>query len=284
MATPKLPSLPARMRASELINGSDADFVINAYLALQRHWPDAGGYAHYLYFLSQHPHDRLAVLREIAASESAQHCGTELEMDLPDQYLYVPLLDSGQTPRDTAATLRITKAIAEVDALRQSIASLTLEGLSGALETVVQTQQATLSALESRLNEVQDAVQALQPKPGAAAAQPADPADDAQQAAPAVGDSAWMQAELSRMAQRIAQLERVDTAPDQGGKLPAEAGLHDELTALRAEVRQLRHATALDVKRQVADYFKALSGVSPTRPHAVNDANLQPPVPAFRHA
>jgi hypothetical protein len=78
MSTEILPSLPRSYKVSELLCGDNAGFIINAYLALQRQWPDQGGYQHYLYVLSTYPDRRADVLHEIAASPVAQRCGSEL--------------------------------------------------------------------------------------------------------------------------------------------------------------------------------------------------------------
>ena len=66
MTDAHLPTAPQTVRASELLEGDDEGFVINAYLALQRQWPDPGGFGHYHWLLSQRPQARLEVLREIA--------------------------------------------------------------------------------------------------------------------------------------------------------------------------------------------------------------------------
>jgi hypothetical protein len=85
-----LPTLPQTVRASELLEGDDEGFVINAYLALQRQWPDAGGFAHYHWLLSQRPQARLEVLREIARSASAQRTGVVFEDDFPPDQTVAP--------------------------------------------------------------------------------------------------------------------------------------------------------------------------------------------------
>lgn len=81
MSTEILPSLPRSYKVSELLCGDNAGFIINAYLALQRQWPDQGGYQHYLYVLSTYPDRRADVLHEIAASPVARRCGSELIND-----------------------------------------------------------------------------------------------------------------------------------------------------------------------------------------------------------
>ena len=73
-----IPELPRSVRASMLLNGSNADFVINAYLALQRQWPDVGGYGHYLYVLGQPG--------QPPTEELAWDCGEQLRASLVDQH------------------------------------------------------------------------------------------------------------------------------------------------------------------------------------------------------
>ena len=63
MAQYQIPELPAFFRASELLHGENDGFIINAYLALQRHWPDNGGFFHYQDLLRRDPSHRPEVLR-----------------------------------------------------------------------------------------------------------------------------------------------------------------------------------------------------------------------------
>lgn len=85
MSTEILPVPPRSYRVSELLCGDNAGFIINAYLALQRQWPDRGGYQHYLYVLSTYPDRRADVLHEIASSPVAKRHGIELVVDTPDE-------------------------------------------------------------------------------------------------------------------------------------------------------------------------------------------------------
>lgn len=87
MSTEILPTLPRSYKVSELLCGDNAGFIINAYLALQRQWPDRGGYQHYLYVLSTYPDRRADVLHEIASSPAAKRHGIELIVDAQDEAL-----------------------------------------------------------------------------------------------------------------------------------------------------------------------------------------------------
>lgn len=85
MSSEILPTLPRSYKVSELLCGDNAGFIINAYLALQRQWPDRGGYQHYLYVLSTYPDRRADVLHEIASSPVARRHGVELIVDTQDE-------------------------------------------------------------------------------------------------------------------------------------------------------------------------------------------------------
>jgi hypothetical protein len=137
-----IPFLPAEIRASSLLHGSNADFVTNAYLALQRQWPDEGGLAHYLYALGEMGARRADVLREIASSSNARQCGVSFIDDLPPEHDF--------RPEDH--DLRLARTAADVEQLRQAVSRLTAAELATAVETLIQAQSAHQALLESRLN------------------------------------------------------------------------------------------------------------------------------------
>jgi hypothetical protein len=59
----------------DLLGGDDHDFVVNAYLALLRRWPDQAGYEHFLGLVAGHPERRLDALRRMALSEEVHRAG-----------------------------------------------------------------------------------------------------------------------------------------------------------------------------------------------------------------
>jgi hypothetical protein len=248
-----VPEAPLTLRASDLIFGSDADFVFNAYLALQRQWPDHGGFAHYKFLLHKQPGARAAVLREIAASAMAKHRGASFVDDLPPDHVYKPEQHNAQRFQEISTALRVNQTIVDVDRLNQALSKMTLDGLSGAVEAIVRAQQVNQAALESQLNTLGTSVHALE------AHATATPAADAAANAPT-----WLQHEWQRLSQRQAEQELAL----KGTQETLEA-LRSELGDVRDAVKDLRLYTNVELKRQVADYVTAF-----------NSATLAPPAPA----
>lgn len=258
MAANKFPGFPVSIPASELIYGTDSDFVINAYLALQHQWPDQGGYAHYLYVLTQHPGHRLKVLKEIASSDVARYSGTKLEQDLPDNHLWAKSLNDPQRYLHTSHGLRVAKILSDVQGLRSLIGNLSLGKLSEALRTVVDTQQGHLAALESRLNDNTGLVQALEARLMALGGAPASTEPGAD-----TSDGAWVHAALNRLTQRLGQMER------QAEEIQT---LRQQLDDTRAELAALKAHTHGQIKREVAEYVNAMLSASRAQEHPSTSA------------
>ncbi len=72
----------ASISASELLIGSDEDFVINLYLAVLRRWPDPEGFAHFTAKIAGDAWARQGVMMELASSPEAIQHGDRL--DVPD--------------------------------------------------------------------------------------------------------------------------------------------------------------------------------------------------------
>lgn len=217
MTDAHLPTPPQTVRASELLEGDDEGFVINAYLALQRQWPDPGGFGHYHWLLSQRPQARLEVLREIARSASAQRTGVVFEDDFPAEQTEAPRASDPAQARlrylSACERLRVPQLARQSLELQALLSGVSLEGIGEAVRTVIETSMAQLAQLESRLNSLQSELADLRARPDGPAAWPTD--------SPAEGSPAWMQRELLRLAQRVQALEqgRVGDLP---GRTPEE--------------------------------------------------------------
>ena len=229
MTDAHLPTTPRTIRASELLEGDDEGFVINAYLALQRQWPDPGGFAHYHWLLSQRPQARLEVLREIARSASAQRTGVTFEDDFPAELTEAPCATDPVLARlrylSACERLRVPQLALQSQELQALLAGVSLEGIGEAVRTVIETSMAQLAQLESRLNSLQAELTDLRARLTSPEPSPAPPA--------AEGSPAWMQRELLRLGQRVQALEQ-----GQVGDLPGR--------------------TPEELKRQLADYVSAM--------------------------
>jgi hypothetical protein len=253
-----VPDAPPSVRASDLIFGSDSDFVINAYLALQRQWPDAGGFAHYKYLLHTQPGARAQVLREISSSAMAKHRGSAFVDDLPADHIYKVEQHDPKRFQELSLALRVGQTIVDVDRLNQAVSKMTLEGLTGAVETIVQAQQANQAALESQLNGVASTVRALESKTTVASADP-NTAATQDTAVPA-----WLQYEWQRMAQRHMSLEQQVIDSRQ-----VLDGLRADVSEMKETIQNLRHFASVELKRQVADYVTAYASVTQQPTHSM---------------
>jgi len=248
MSAHQLPMPSKVARASELIHGSDDDFIINAYVALQHQWPDAGGFAHYRQYLRQHPTQRLQVLNGISTSRRAQRCGTRLVCDLPEDFAWTPEIDDSQRLRHATLELRLTQAVNDAQSMRDMASNLTVAGLSEAVNSVVATSQAGMAAFESRLNELSASVEAVMQalRTTGVPAPRQEPTDNV---------DAWMAHEIQRLAQRVLALEQARAT--QAGL----AALAREIADLRSRQDELHRFTTVDLKREVADYVNAFSSI-----------------------
>lgn len=232
-----IPELPQSIRASALMHGSNADFVINAYLALQRQWPDAGGYHHYLFLLSQPQCSRASVLREIAASDNARRCGVEFIDDLPQQHEFRPEDHDRSRLAELSLALRLGRTVADLEQLKSSVARLATETLGDAVQALIHAQQAHQAVLESRVNTL-------------AMTRPRHASEPALQDAALTDDTPrWQQ-----LAGRQIAIEG-----DLGELKQAVHAMRTELAELRAGFCHLHTYATQELKRQVADYVNALS-------------------------
>ncbi|MCA0177114.1 MAG: DUF4214 domain-containing protein [Proteobacteria bacterium] len=165
-------AFPAAVRASELLAGSAADFVINAYLALQHQWPDRGGFDHYLRVLGQRPQARAEVLRAIAASPNAVALGVRFEDDLPPEHRH----DESAPPTaagELGTRLRLARAVADIATLQHSAGQLLPQAVHEAVQAIADAQLTRLGLLESRLAELTERLDAAMAPPPADRRRPA---------------------------------------------------------------------------------------------------------------
>lgn len=249
------PELPKSVCASALLHGSDADFVTNAYLALQRQWPDRGGFEHYMYVLAQPGSRRADVLREIAASDNARRCGVQFIDDLPAEHEFRPEHHDSRRLAEMSLALRLSRTVADVAELRRSLSRLTADDLARAVEAIAQAQQTHHAVLESRISTLDAAL---------AAAKHEAPAGGAPDAAAAADGAPWRHLAAQQM-QLQAQLQQTQQAV---GALGAE------LAELKHAFGHLHHYATVDLKRQVADYVNALAAAQ--RTHATHTPPTRP--------
>jgi hypothetical protein len=67
------------VRASELLAGSDHEFLVTLYTTVLNRWPDEEGYRHYLKRIEGKPDQRLSTIEEVATSDEARRLGIKLD-------------------------------------------------------------------------------------------------------------------------------------------------------------------------------------------------------------
>ncbi len=148
------------LQLGDLLLGEDHDFLVNAYIALLRRWPDDAGYHHYAEQIRNHPERRVEVLRALAASEEARRAGTAVEVP-PG-----PVLPSD--PRHAlAAALELRTAFlhAEIERLREAVELLGGPGgpeLAGLGAELVEARDAELrSEIEGVRREMRERLEGV---------------------------------------------------------------------------------------------------------------------------
>lgn len=69
------------VNGSELLGGSDHEFVVNLYTVILNRWPDEDGYRHHLQKIENHPERRRETLIGVAGSQEARNLGVVLRFD-----------------------------------------------------------------------------------------------------------------------------------------------------------------------------------------------------------
>ena len=142
------------VNGSDLLNGSDHEFVVNLYTVVLNRWPDEDGYRHYLQRAENRPELRQALVDEVAASQEARNLGIAVRW--PDAPAPVkaaappsPPPATDAAPRDLAGTLaQLREGLATMEA-----AALveTQRLLAETLAAVATHQAAQLEARIARL-------------------------------------------------------------------------------------------------------------------------------------
>ncbi|MBR0683670.1 DUF4214 domain-containing protein [Roseomonas eburnea] len=69
------------VNGSELLNGSDHEFVVNLYTVILNRWPDEEGYRHHLEKVENRPDIRRQMIRAVANSPEGKSLGVVLRFD-----------------------------------------------------------------------------------------------------------------------------------------------------------------------------------------------------------
>lgn len=159
---------PEAVRASQLLAGDAAGFVINAYLALQHQWPDQGGFDHYCSLLAQRPQARAEVLRAIAASPNAVVVGVRFDDDLPLEHRHDEQAPPSSAAFELGTQLRLARLVADITLMQSSAGQLLPQDVHDAVQAIADAQLARLGLLESRLAELAARLDAWTAEPASA--------------------------------------------------------------------------------------------------------------------
>jgi hypothetical protein len=141
------------VNGSDLLNGSDHEFVVNLYSILLNRWPDEDGYRHHLQRVENRPEMRRQLIDEIAGSPEGRNLGVIVRWPdaAPPAAAPAPAAPppAAAVPGDLAGTL---------EQLRQGLATMeaamlieTQRLLAETLAAVAAHQAAQLEARIARL-------------------------------------------------------------------------------------------------------------------------------------
>ncbi|GGJ40044.1 DUF4214 domain-containing protein [Neoroseomonas lacus] len=141
------------VNGSDLLNGSDHEFVVNLYSVLLNRWPDEDGYRHHLQRVENRPEMRRQLIDEIAGSPEGRNLGVIVRW--PDAApaaaasAVAAALPAAAAPGDLASTLaQLCQGLATMEA---AVLIETQRLLAETLATVAAHQAAQLEARIARL-------------------------------------------------------------------------------------------------------------------------------------
>ncbi|WP_198371927.1 DUF4214 domain-containing protein [Roseomonas rosulenta] len=99
------------VNGSELLSGSDHEFVVNLYTVILNRWPDEDGYRHHLQRVENRPDIRRQVIQDIAGSAEGRALNVVLRFDDDPMAEPAPMAAApatGGSASDVLATLLAT--------------------------------------------------------------------------------------------------------------------------------------------------------------------------------
>lgn len=138
------------VNGSDLLNGSDHEFVVNLYSILLNRWPDEDGYRHHLQRVENRPEMRRQLIDEIAGSPEGRNLGVIVRWpDAAPPAIAPVATPPAAAPGDLASTLaQLREGLATMEA---AVLIETQRLLAETLATVAAHQAAQLEARIARL-------------------------------------------------------------------------------------------------------------------------------------
>jgi hypothetical protein len=146
------------VNGSELLEGSDHEFVVNLYTVILNRWPDEDGYRHHLQRVENRPDIRRQVIQDIAGSAEGRALGVVLRFadDAPAEAAADPAPPPAAAPAGAGAGGPALAALlaglgslpdAELPALQRQLA----DALGAVAAERAARVEARLARLEQRL-------------------------------------------------------------------------------------------------------------------------------------
>jgi hypothetical protein len=139
------------VNGSELLAGSDHEFVVNLYTVILNRWPDEDGYRHYLQRIENRPDIRRQAIQDVAGSAEAR------ALDVVLTFADDPPLDATPAAAATVPTGTAGDSIAALLATLGTVPDTELRTLhrqlADALGAVAAERDARLEARLARLEQ-----------------------------------------------------------------------------------------------------------------------------------
>ena len=129
------------VNGSDLLLGTDHEFVVNLYTVILNRWPDEDGYRHHLDRVENHPGLRRQVIEEFAASAEASTLGV------------VVTFTDDPAPVAAVAQPSLAALLAGLGAMPDADLHALQRHLAEALTTVAAERAARLEARLARLEQ-----------------------------------------------------------------------------------------------------------------------------------
>jgi hypothetical protein len=146
------------VNGSELLDGSDHEFVVNLYTVILNRWPDEDGYRHHLQRVENRPDIRRQVVQDVAGSAEGRAQGVVLRfLDDPPEAApaapAVPASAPATAPAPGAAGRALAALLADLGAVPDAELRALHRQLANALGAVTAERAARVEARLARIEQ-----------------------------------------------------------------------------------------------------------------------------------
>jgi hypothetical protein len=145
------------VNGSELLDGSDHEFVVNLYTVILNRWPDEDGYRHHLQRVENRPDIRRQVIQDVAGSAEGRALGVVVTFaDEPQPQPVPAAAEAGATAGATPSPEGLGAALAGLVAAVGTLPDLELRALHRQLADALGAVAAERTArVEARLARIE---------------------------------------------------------------------------------------------------------------------------------